>query len=130
MKRKKLVLIAIILLVLSGITLFMFCRNQDSFSGSRVKNPDEYLLDIRQMNSKDVHTLELKKDDVLQIHFETTKGSLNLEIKAPDQTAIYSGNGKEATDFAVKIPKNGVYTIVVNARHAKGNIHIKLKEEV
>lgn len=130
MKRKKLVLIAIILLVLSGITLFMFCRNQDSFSGSRVKNPYEYLLDIRQMNSTDVHTLELKKNDVLQIHFETTKGSLNLEIKAPDQTAIYSGNGKAATDFAVKIPKNGVYTIVVNARHAKGNIHIKLKEKV
>ena len=52
-----------------------------------------------------------------------------MEIKAPDGTTIYSGNGKETTDFTVNIRKSGVYTIVVEARHAKGTIHIQLKEE-
>ena len=43
-----------------------------------------------------------------------------MEIKAPDGTTIYRGNGKEATDFTVNITETGVYTIAVYALHAKG----------
>ncbi len=49
-----------------------------------------------------------------------------MEIKAPDGTAIYRGNGKETTDFTVNIRESGVYTVVVEARRAKGAIHIQL----
>ena len=52
-----------------------------------------------------------------------------MEIKAPDGSAVYRGNGKEATDFTVNIRESGVYTIVVEARRAKGTIHVQLKEE-
>ena len=45
-----------------------------------------------------------------------------MEIKASDGTTIYQGNGKEATDFTVNITEDGVYTIVVCARHAKGGM--------
>ena len=93
--------------------------NQESFSGSRVKNPDAYLLDIQRMNGTDLHTLELHEGDVLQIQFETEKGSLYMEIKAPDGTSLYRGNGKETTFFTVNIRESGVYTIVVEARRAK-----------
>ena len=48
-----------------------------------------------------------------------------MDIKAPDGTAVYSGNGKAATDFTVNIPESGVYTIVVEARQAAGTIHIR-----
>ena len=85
------------------------------------------MLDIEKMNGTDLHTLKLHKGDVLQIQFETEKGALYMEIKAPDGTALYRGNGKEITDFAVNIPESGVYTIVVEARHAKGTIHIQVK---
>ena len=81
------------------------------------------------MNGTDMHALELRDGDVLQIQFETEKGALYMEIKAPDGTTIYRGNGKETTDFAVNIWESGVYTIVVEARHAKGTIHIQLEEE-
>ena len=74
------------------------------------------------MNGTDLHTLDLQTGDVLQIQFETLKGSLYMEIKAPDGTTIYRGNGKETTDFTVNITKSGVYTIVVCARHAKGGV--------
>ena len=116
-------------LVLSGAALFLTGCNQESFTGSRVKDPDAYLLDIEKMNGTDLHTLELREGDVLDIQFETVKGSLYMEIKAPDGTAVYRGNGKETTDFAVNIRESGVYTIVVEARHAKGTIHIQLEEE-
>ena len=52
-----------------------------------------------------------------------------MEIKAPNGTAVYQGNGKETTDFTVNIPEDGVYTVVVEARRAKGTIHIQLEEE-
>ena len=116
----------ILLLFLAGVATFLFCYNQEGFTGSRVKNPDEYLLDIEKMSGTDLHTLELHEGDVLQIEFETEKGELYMEIKAPDGTAVYRGNGKEITDFTVNIRESGVYTIVVEARHAKGIIHIQL----
>ena len=128
-KRNKAVLIALLLLILAGVAIVLFCSNQEGFTGSRVKNPDAYLLDIEKMNGTDLHTLELHEGDVLQIEFETEKGELYMEIKAPDGTAIYRGNGEETTEFAVNIRESGVYTIVVEARRAQGTIHVRLEEE-
>ena len=129
-KRSKVIIIVLALLMLAGVaTIFLFCYNQEGFTGSRVKNPDAYLLDIEKMNGTDLHTLELQKGDVLQIQFETEKGELYMEIKAPDGTAIYRGNGKETTAFTVTVPKDGAYPVVVAARHAKGIIHVQLQEE-
>ena len=128
-KRNKAVLIVLFLLILAGVAVFLFCYNQEGFTGSRVKNPDAYLLDIEKMSGTDLHTLELQEGDVLDIQFETVKGSLYMEIKAPDGTAIYRGNGKETTDFTINIRESGVYTVVVEARHAKGTVHIRLEEE-
>ena len=128
-KRNKAVLIVLVLLLIAGVAIFLFCYNLEGFTGSRVKNPDAYLLDIEKMNGTDLHTLELQEGDVLQIEFETEKGELYMEIKAPDGAAVYRGNGKETTEFTVNIRESGVYTIVVEARHAKGTIHIQLKEE-
>ena len=128
-KKSKAVFIVLTLLILAGVAVFLFCYNQEGFTGSRVKNPDAYLLDIEKMNGTDLHTLELHEGDVLQIEFETEKGELYMEIKAPDGTAVYRGNGKETTDFTVNIRESGVYTVVVEARHAKGIIHVQLEEE-
>ena len=124
-KNKLILLILFILLLAVGVITFLLRFNQEGFTGSRVKNPDSYLLDIERMNGTDLHTLDLQTGDVLQIQFETVKGSLYMEIKAPDGTVIYRGNGKETTDFTVNIRESGVYAIVVEARHAKGMIHIQ-----
>ena len=126
MKKSTLVfLILLPLLLPAGRAAFLSCNNQQSFYGSRVKNPDAYLLDIERMSGSDLHTLELQEGDALQIRFETVQGALYMEIKAPDGTVIYCGNGKEVTDFTVNILKDGVYTVVVEARRAKGTIHIQ-----
>ena len=128
-QKSKAVIIALPLLILAGVAVFLFCYNQEGFTGSRVKNPDSYLLDIEKMNGTDLHALELRKSDILHIQFETEKGSLYMEIKAPDGTSVYQGNGKEATDFTVNIPESGVYTVIVEARRAQGTIHVRLEEE-
>ena len=127
-KRNKALLTVLVLLLIAGVAIFLFCYNLEGFTGSRVKNPDAYLLDIEKMNGTDLHALELREGDVLQIQFETEKGNLYMEIKAPDGTAVYRGNGKETTDFTVNIRESGVYTVVVEARHAKGTIDIQREE--
>ena len=125
MKQQK--LFGIVMTVCALLLILAGCA--PSFEGNRIKNADSYRLDIKAMNCTDTHTLELKHGDTLKIIFETVQGSLEMKITAPDGTALYRGNGKETTGFAVNIPENGVYTIVVEARHAKGTIHIQLEEE-
>ena len=114
------------LLVVAGIALLLLGYNREGFTGSCVKNPDAYLLDIEQMNGTDVHTLELEAGSVLKIRFEAAEGCLYMAIRAPDGTALYRGNGKGPADFTVNITQTGVYTVVVEARHAKGTIHVRL----
>lgn len=125
-KNKQWILVGICALLLAGAAVVLFGSNRECFSGSRVKNPDSYLLDIERMNGTDLHSLALDEGDVLQIHFETVRGSLRLEIQALDGTVVYSGNGKEPMDFTVNIPASGVYTIAVEARRAKGTVHVQL----
>lgn len=115
-------IITVIALLFIGVAAAFFRYNQEGFTGNRVKNPDSYLLDIERMNGTDLHALDLQMGDILKIQFETLKGSLYMEINAPDGTTIYRGNGNETTDFTVNITESGVYTIVVFARHAKGGI--------
>ena len=125
-KRNKFILIVLSLLILAGMAVLLSCSSQEGFTGSRVRNPDAYLLDIKKMNGTDLHTLELREGDILQIRFETEKGSLYMEIKAPDGTSVYRGNGKESTDFTVNITESGVYTVALEARHAKGTVLVHL----
>ena len=123
-RSKALILFGLPLLLVAGYALFLLCLNQPGFNGSRVKNPDAYLLDIRRMNGTDQHSLTLEQGDCLQIRFETEKGSLTMEITGPDGSEVYSGNGQETTDFTVTVPESGLYTITVYARQAKGSISV------
>ena len=123
--KSKIIFIAVIIMIIIGVATGLFYYNMEGFTGNRIKNPDSYLLEIERMNGTDLHTLDLQAGDVLKVEFETVKGSLDLEIKAPDGTTIYRGDGKAATDFTVNISKSGVYTVNVLARHAKGSIYIQ-----
>ena len=120
MKHKKIIstvlTVCVLLLSLAGCA--------PSFEGNSVKNADSYTLDIEAMNGTDSHTLELEQGDTLQIQFETVKGSLSMEITAPDGAAIYQGDGTEATQFTLDVPADGAYTISVEGKKAQGSIHV------
>ena len=128
MKKRNRVVITVLLLCIVGVgtcaAVFAF-HNRDGFTGNRVKNPDEYILNIEKMNGTDSHTMELCVGDFLKIEFKTEKGKLNTEIKSPSGNVVYSGNGKGLTEFTVNAEENGKYSFTVNAEHAKGTVHIK-----
>ena len=116
------------LLIILGLFALLTACGQIKFDGTRVANQNSYCLDIKQMNGTDTHTLKLDVGDVLDIRFETECGKLRMEIKAPDGSLIYAGNGEEATDFTVNISDSGEYSVRVEAKDARGKIYIQRKE--
>lgn len=120
--------IAIVLLVV-GLMLFLPSCNREIFIGHDIKNSDLYLLDVEQINGTDSHSIELQTGAMLAVHFETVKGSMHMEIRAPDGSCLYAGNGKGVAEFTVNISESGTYSIFVEAHHAKGIIQVQRKEE-
>ena len=117
-----------LVLILICFSFFIACNKTD-FKGTRIAESYIYQLDIEKMNGTDTHKMNLDANDILNIHFKTTLGKINLSIIAPDGSTFYSGNGLNLTLFKLNIKEKGEYTIVVKAKNAKGNIKINLIEE-
>ena len=126
-KNRILLILGVLLVV--GLIFFLPSCNQEIFIGHDIKNSDLYLLDVEQMNGTDSHSIELQAGAMLAVHFETVRGSMCMEIQAPDGSPLYQGNGKGVTEFTVNIPESGTYSIFVEAHCAKGIIQVQRKEE-
>ena len=123
MKRKT-AAVSLLTILAAGIIIFAAVYNQNEFVGDRNASSNSYSLKFERMTGTDEHTLELAAGDALKIHFEAAKGSVNMKITVPNGTELYTGNGRETADFAVNIPENGVYTVKIKARRAKGTVLI------
>ena len=124
MKRKSLTTTLLILCIL-GIAVVLAACGQNCFVGSRTAEAGSYRLDIDRMTGTDRFTMELSAGDTLAVQFETVKGSIYMEIKEPDESSLYAGNGKGVTEFTVNISESGTYSIYVEAHHAKGTVYIQ-----
>ena len=91
--------------------------------------PDAFRLDIDRLIGTNKFTMELTAGDTLEIQFIATRGSIQMEIKELDGNILYAGNGRGVSDFTVNISESGVYSIIVEAHHAKGRVHIQQKGE-
>ena len=89
--------IAAAILLIAALHLFRSNHN-DSPGWRLLKTQDSYTLDSQQMNGADSHTLNLTDGDVLQV-----------------------------TEFEINLSQTGAYTVTVEARHAKGSIHIQVR---
>lgn len=69
------------LLLCAGLIAFLALRSPAAFAGSRVKDPDSYTLDVRQMSGTDVHTLELCAGVVLILAAMVFRYGAELERK-------------------------------------------------
>lgn len=128
MKQKSLTITLFTLCIL-GLAVSLTACGRDCFVGSRTAEAGSYQLDIDRMTGTDRFTMELSVGDTLAVQFETTKGSIYMEIKEPDESSLYAGNGKGVSEFTVNIPESGTYSIYVEAHHAKGTVYIQRIDE-
>ncbi len=124
---KKRLLPLLALLLAAGAAFLLLPREE--FDGERIAQPDAYRLDIRQMTGTDRHTMALQAGDVLQVRFACASGTLHLAITAPDGTNIYSGDGRQATQFSLTVPAGGDYALSVTARRGQGHLQIQKEEK-
>ena len=71
MRNKTKILVILMVLFMIGAVAFLFFSNREGFTGSRIKNPDSYLLEIERMNGTDLHTLDLqtgRKQFIFSVH--------------------------------------------------------------
>ena len=129
---KKIVLIAavmavvLVLGIVAGITVF---HREAAFDGSRVANPDAFLLKFTEMNKSDSHTVRLKSGDTLRVSYAIDKGRIDVEIGMDGQPPIYRGNGIRTGAFELPVKEAGGYTIRVEARHAAGTLAFETGEK-
>ena len=126
MKRKVLA-ISLFLFYTLGSVVFLTACGQRRFIGNHVVEDSFYRLDIDRMTGTDQVTMELGADDTLAVQFETVKGFIYMEIKEPNESILYAGNGKGITEFTVNLFESGTYFIYVKAHHAKGTVYIHQK---
>lgn len=124
MKQKSLTITLFTLCIL-GLAVSLTACGRDCFVGSRTAEAGSYRLNIDRMTGTNKLTMELTAGDTLEIQFTAAKGSMQMETKEPDGDTLYTGNGKGISDFAVNISESGVYSIIVEAHHAKGTVSIQ-----
>ena len=111
--KQKLLTITLFTLCILGLAVFLTACGRNCFVGSRTAEAGSYRMDIDRMTGTDRFTMELRAGDTLAVQFETVKGSIYMEIKEPDESSIYAGNGKGVREFTVNIPESGTYSMLV-----------------
>ena len=99
MKKRRIIVCAVCIMCAAALCAAVIVSCTPTFQGSRVKNPDAYLLDIQKMNGTDVHTLQLSEGDVLQVRFETVKGSLRMASRRRTEPPFTAGTGGKRPGF-------------------------------
>ena len=95
---------SLLLLMVLGIGLVLMACGSKSLADSRTVGSDSYGLNVESMTGTDSYQMGLQEGEVLAVHFETVRGSMCMEIQAPDESPLYQGNGKGVTEFTVNTP--------------------------
>lgn len=106
----------LLLMVLGTVLMLMACGTK-SLADSRTAGSDSYGLNVESITGTDSYQMELQEGEILAIHFETVRGSMCMEIQAPNGNPLYQGNGKGVTEFTVNISESGTYSILVEAHN-------------
>lgn len=95
-----------------------------TFSGSRVTNDDQYVLEFSILDRSDTQTMTLSQGDQLDVTIDCGSGDIAVTIQMGDQEPIYRGNQLPSSAFSVGIPKSGEYALTVTGNNAKGKVSI------
>ncbi len=81
---------SLLLLMVLGIGLVLMACGTKSLADSRTADSDSYGLNAESMTGIDSCQMELQEGEMLVVHFETVRGSMCMEIQAPDGSPLYA----------------------------------------
>lgn len=113
---------ALICLALAG------CKGA-TYSGNRLVNDDQYVLEYTQFNTTDSQNLELESGDVVHTQIVSDEGSVSIEVKCGDSKLVYKGDAvSESYEFDIVIEESGTYTITVTGEKAQGSVSFTVEK--
>ncbi len=133
MKKKIILLFAVIALIAVAWILIFTRQPETQFDVDRISDPGRFAMQFERMNMTDSETVSLAEGDALRVSWQIESGQIDVVIGMEGEEAVYRANDRSAgneADFYVEIPKTGSYKITVSAWEAKGRIEfLKTKSE-
>ncbi len=99
------------------------CDNNQTFSGSKTSNDNQFLVDFDVLNSTVNSKMLLSKGEKIETTIEIIKGVLDIIVKNENDTIAYQGNDVESCKFIIEIEEKGTYTFYVTGYKAKGSVY-------
>jgi len=99
------------------------CDNNQTFSGSRTSNDNQFLVDFDVLNSTVNSKMPLSKGEKIETTIVLLKGVLDIIVKSENDTIAYQGNDVESCKFIIEIEEKGTYTFYVTGYKAKGSVY-------
>lgn len=124
MKKKRILGIALCaaLLIAAALVAQRTVSMQSRFDGSRVRNPDAYLLTFSCMNQDDAHSMHMEKGDLLRVEYEIQRGRVDVRVETEEGEMIYRGDRVDSGSFALPAARDGEYGVSVHAENAAGRL--------
>lgn len=115
-------LISLIIISSALIICIPGCDNNQTFSGSRTSNDNQFLVDFDVLNSTVNSKMPLSKGEKIETTIVLLKGVLDIIVKSENDTIAYQGNDVESCKFIIEIEEKGTYTFYVTGYKAKGSV--------
>ena len=124
MKRGRIIAIAACaaLLVAGAVAAQRMVAMQSRFDGTRVRNPDAYLLAFTCMNQDDAHSMRMEAGDQLRVEYEIQRGHVDVRVETEEGEKVYCGDRVDSGSFALPAARDGEYGVSVHAENAAGRL--------
>ncbi|MDO5323426.1 MAG: hypothetical protein Q4G06_05355 [Clostridia bacterium] len=131
MKKKRILGIAVCaaLLIVAALVAQRTISMQSRFDGSRVRNPDAYLLTFSCINQDDAHSMHMEKGDLLRVDYEIQRGRVDVRVETEEGEMIYRGDRVDSGSFALPAVRAGEYRVSVHAEKAAGRLSFTVERE-
>lgn len=117
------------LLVILFLCVLCACTESknSTFNGSKTGDSNHYDISFDILNTTYTHELSMKTGESILVHIEKKSGDIKVEIFDSQNVSIYEGNGEVLSDFSVGIAEDGIYTVSVTGKEAKGHASFERK---
>ena len=130
MKRGRIIAIAacVALLIAGAVAAQRMIAMQSRFDGTRVRNPDAYLLEFSCMNQDDAHSMRMEAGDQLRVEYEIRRGRVDVRVDVDGVEMLYRGDRVESGSFALSAVRAGEYRVSVHAENATGRLSFTVEK--
>ena len=116
------------LLIVAALIAQRVVAMQSRFDGTRVRNPDAYLLVFSCMNQDDAHSMRMEKGDLLRVECEIQRGRVDVRVDVDGGETLYCGDRVDSGSFALPAARAGTYAVSVHAENAAGRLSFTVEK--